>query len=83
MHGAHGRWGEVGVVLDGDGLLHVVLADVLVHLLHRERLPVLETSADSFRHAQPTGPLPSGVRHYVLRRIRTARVGESGSICRK
>lgn len=29
------------MVLDGDRLLHVVLTDVLVHLLYSERLPVL------------------------------------------
>lgn len=42
---AHGRWRKVGVVLDGDRLLHVVLTDVLVHLLYSERLPVLGDKA--------------------------------------
>lgn len=29
------------MVINGDRLLHMVLADVLVHLLHSQRLPVL------------------------------------------
>lgn len=33
------------MVLDGDRLLHVVLTDVLVHLLYSERLPVLGDKA--------------------------------------
>lgn len=33
------------MVLDGDSLLHVVLTDVLVHLLYSERLPVLGDKA--------------------------------------
>lgn len=45
VDGAHGRWGEVWVVLNGHRLLHVVLADVLIHLLHRQRLAVLVGAA--------------------------------------
>lgn len=41
---AHGRWRKVGVVLNGDCLLHVVLADVLVHLLYGQWLPVLRNT---------------------------------------
>lgn len=44
----HGRWGKVRVVLNGDRLLHVVLADVLVHLLNGQWLPVLS------RHNSPS-----------------------------
>lgn len=47
VYGAHGWWGEVGVVLDGDGLLHVVLTDVLVHLVHGQGLSVLRNKARS------------------------------------
>lgn len=32
------------MVFDGDCLLNVVLADVLVHLLHAQRLPVLQNT---------------------------------------
>lgn len=39
---AHGRWRKVGVVLNSDRLLHMVLADVLVHLIYSQWLPVLE-----------------------------------------
>lgn len=45
VDGAHGGRREVRVVLDGHRLLHVVLADVLIHLLHRQRLPVLVRAA--------------------------------------
>lgn len=45
MDRAHGRWRKVWVVFNGDCLLNVVLADVLVHLLHSQRLPVLQNTA--------------------------------------
>lgn len=41
MNRAHGRWRKVRVVFNGDSLLNMVLADVLIHLLHSQRLPVL------------------------------------------
>lgn len=44
VNGAHGRWRKMGVVLNGDSLLHMVLADVLVHLVHRQWLPVLRNT---------------------------------------
>lgn len=52
MNRAHGRWGKVRVVFNGDGLLHMVLADVLIHLLHSQRLPVLK-KPDRFRSLAP------------------------------
>lgn len=48
MNRAHGWWGKVWVVFNGHGLLHMVLADVLIHLLHSQRLPVLK-KPDRFR----------------------------------
>lgn len=47
VNGAHGGWRQVGVVLNGDCLLHVVLADVLIHLLHSQWLPVLGNTPTS------------------------------------
>lgn len=52
MNRAHGRWGKVWVVFNGDGLLHMVLADVLIHLLHSQRLPVLK-KPERFRSLAP------------------------------
>lgn len=52
MNRAHGRWGKVWVVFNGDGLLHMVLADVLIHLLHSQRLPVLK-KPNRFRSLAP------------------------------
>lgn len=41
VDGAHCGWRKVRVVLNGNRLLYMVLADVLVHLLYSQRLPVL------------------------------------------
>ena len=41
MDRAHGRWRQVGVVLNGDCFLHMVLANVLIHLLYSQWLPIL------------------------------------------
>lgn len=49
MDRAHGRWRKVWVVFNGDCLLNMVLADVLVHLLHSQRLPVLRNATVPYR----------------------------------
>lgn len=49
MDRAHGRWRKVWVVFNSDRLLNMVLADVLVHLLHSQRLPVLGNATVPYR----------------------------------
>lgn len=64
MHRRHRRSRQVRMVLHRDRLFRVVLAHVLVHLLHRERLAVLVV---------PDHPQPGRLVVLVVRDVQIVR----------
>lgn len=55
------------MVLNGDRLLHVVLAYVLIHLFHGQRLPVLEeVTANLIKLKKSQGPRQAITRGWTV-----------------